>query len=544
MSGARAVVECLKAEGVEFVFGVPGGQTLSIMDVLYETPEIRFITTRDERGAAHMADAFGRITGTPGICLATTGPGATNLITGIGGAMRDSSPVIAITVNNRRKRPGRRSRGAVPEPHQVERPGHRPRAHPPRHARGLPAGPHGMPRAGPGGFQPGCGGGGGAGVHAGRPADVPGRRPGAAGPGGCGAGGPRAARGAATRPLGGQRGPHLRGLGRGLQRGPHLRGLGRGLGAGRSAADPRDHHLQRDRRRAHRAPSGLRAAQPVRDAAGQGDPGGGGPPDRRGEQPQRALDLALDLEAPGADHPGGHRAQHGGAALSLRGDRGGRRPGGPPRPGVGHEGRAHPGGAGGVGGRPPAAANGLAGGGDPGPFRREDPHQAAVPGPTGTGHAARIRHHRGGRGESGDLVPPHGCLRAPDLPQAGRLRQHGHRGPGGHRGQAGPAGPACRDDRGRWRPGDVRGGAGDGGAGTNAPGRGGDEQPVLREHQAGARGQVRATVHRRGLRGRPLRPGGAGVRRPGRAGGAARGPGRRPPAGLRRRGGGGPGRPY
>jgi len=103
MSGARAVVECLKAEGVEFVFGVPGGQTLSIMDVLYETPEIRFITTRDERGAAHMADAYGRITGTPGICLATTGPGATNLITGIGGAMRDSSPVIAITVNNRRK---------------------------------------------------------------------------------------------------------------------------------------------------------------------------------------------------------------------------------------------------------------------------------------------------------------------------------------------------------------------------------------------------------------------------------------------------------
>ncbi len=103
ISGAQAVVECLKAEGVPYVFGVPGGQTLSIMDVLYDTPSIRFVTTRDERGAAHMADAFGRLTGIPGVCLATTGPGATNLITGIGGAMRDSSPVIVLTCNNRRR---------------------------------------------------------------------------------------------------------------------------------------------------------------------------------------------------------------------------------------------------------------------------------------------------------------------------------------------------------------------------------------------------------------------------------------------------------
>ena len=103
MSGARAVVECLKAEGVPFVFGVPGGQTLSITDTLYDTPEIRFVTTRDERGAAHMADAVGRVTGRPGVCLATTGPGATNLVTGIGGAFRDSSPVVALTVNNRRR---------------------------------------------------------------------------------------------------------------------------------------------------------------------------------------------------------------------------------------------------------------------------------------------------------------------------------------------------------------------------------------------------------------------------------------------------------
>ena len=101
ISGAKAVVECLKLEGVEFVFGVPGGQTLSIMDVLYDEPGIRFITTRDERGAAHMADAYGRLTGKPGVCLATTGPGATNLITAVGGAHRDSSPAIVITCNNR-----------------------------------------------------------------------------------------------------------------------------------------------------------------------------------------------------------------------------------------------------------------------------------------------------------------------------------------------------------------------------------------------------------------------------------------------------------
>lgn len=101
LTGAQAVVECLKAEGVEFVFGIPGGQTLSIMDVLYETPEIRFITTRHELAAAHMADAYGRLTGKPGVCLVTTGPGATNLLTGVGGALRDSSPALFLTVNNK-----------------------------------------------------------------------------------------------------------------------------------------------------------------------------------------------------------------------------------------------------------------------------------------------------------------------------------------------------------------------------------------------------------------------------------------------------------
>ncbi len=106
ISAARAVVQCLKIEGVELIFGVPGGQTLSIMDALYDEPGIRFITTRDERAAAHMADAYGRLTGKPGVCLATTGPGATNLITAVGGAHRDSSPVVVITCNNRRRHIG------------------------------------------------------------------------------------------------------------------------------------------------------------------------------------------------------------------------------------------------------------------------------------------------------------------------------------------------------------------------------------------------------------------------------------------------------
>ena len=106
LTGARVFVECLKQEGVAFVFGVPGGQTLAIMDALYDEPSIRFITARHEGAAACMADAYGRVTGRPGIALATTGPGATNLITGIGGAHRDSSPVIVVTCNNRRRHIG------------------------------------------------------------------------------------------------------------------------------------------------------------------------------------------------------------------------------------------------------------------------------------------------------------------------------------------------------------------------------------------------------------------------------------------------------
>jgi acetolactate synthase-1/2/3 large subunit len=101
LTGGELVVETLRALGVEAVFGVPGGQTLSITDAILDCSDVRFVTARHEGAAACMADAVGRMTGKPGVCIATTGPGATNLLTGVGGAFRDSSPVLVLTCNNR-----------------------------------------------------------------------------------------------------------------------------------------------------------------------------------------------------------------------------------------------------------------------------------------------------------------------------------------------------------------------------------------------------------------------------------------------------------
>jgi len=100
VTGGELVVSMLAAFGVRYVFGVPGGQTLAITDAILAHPDIQFVTARHEGAAAVMADAYGRITGTPGVCIATTGPGATNLMTGVGGAFRDSSPAFVITCNN------------------------------------------------------------------------------------------------------------------------------------------------------------------------------------------------------------------------------------------------------------------------------------------------------------------------------------------------------------------------------------------------------------------------------------------------------------
>jgi len=96
MTGAEAVLESLKREGVDVVFGLPGGVLLPLYDAIYHS-EIRHILVRHEQGAAHMADGYARATGKVGVCIATSGPGATNLVTGIANAYMDSVPMVAIT---------------------------------------------------------------------------------------------------------------------------------------------------------------------------------------------------------------------------------------------------------------------------------------------------------------------------------------------------------------------------------------------------------------------------------------------------------------
>lgn len=96
MTGAKIIVECLKKEKVEVIFGYPGGVVLPLCDALYDSG-IRFILTRHEQGAAHAADGYARASGKVGVCLATSGPGATNLVTGIATAYMDSIPIVAIT---------------------------------------------------------------------------------------------------------------------------------------------------------------------------------------------------------------------------------------------------------------------------------------------------------------------------------------------------------------------------------------------------------------------------------------------------------------
>lgn len=100
LNGSEIVVECLKEQGVDTVFGYPGGSILNIYDALYKhSSEIRHILTSHEQGAAHAADGYARATGRIGVCMATSGPGATNLVTGIATAYMDSVPMVAITAN-------------------------------------------------------------------------------------------------------------------------------------------------------------------------------------------------------------------------------------------------------------------------------------------------------------------------------------------------------------------------------------------------------------------------------------------------------------
>ena len=99
LTGSQIIIECLKEQGVDTVFGYPGGTILNVYDELYSHPEIHHILTSHEQGAAHAADGYARATGKVGVCMATSGPGATNLVTGIATAYMDSSPVVAITAN-------------------------------------------------------------------------------------------------------------------------------------------------------------------------------------------------------------------------------------------------------------------------------------------------------------------------------------------------------------------------------------------------------------------------------------------------------------
>ncbi len=99
LSGARIVLEVLKEQGVDTVFGYPGGTILNIYDELYDFEGIRHYLTSHEQGAAHAADGYARATGKVGVCFATSGPGATNLVTGIATAYMDSVPLVAITAN-------------------------------------------------------------------------------------------------------------------------------------------------------------------------------------------------------------------------------------------------------------------------------------------------------------------------------------------------------------------------------------------------------------------------------------------------------------
>ncbi len=99
LTGSEIIVECLKEQGVDTVFGYPGGTILNVYDALYSHSEIKHILTSHEQGAAHAADGYARSSGKVGVCMATSGPGATNLVTGIATAYMDSVPLVAITAN-------------------------------------------------------------------------------------------------------------------------------------------------------------------------------------------------------------------------------------------------------------------------------------------------------------------------------------------------------------------------------------------------------------------------------------------------------------
>ena len=97
LTGAEILLECLKREGVRVVFGIPGGVVLKIFDVLHQQKDIEVVLTRHEQGAAHMAEGYAKATGKAGVVLVTSGPGMTNIVTGLADAFMDSVPLVAFT---------------------------------------------------------------------------------------------------------------------------------------------------------------------------------------------------------------------------------------------------------------------------------------------------------------------------------------------------------------------------------------------------------------------------------------------------------------
>ena len=96
-TAAKLMVECLVTEGVKYIFGIPGEENLELIQAIADEPRLHFVVVRHEQGAAFMADVYGRLTGKAGVCLATLGPGATNLVTGVADANLDGAPLVAIT---------------------------------------------------------------------------------------------------------------------------------------------------------------------------------------------------------------------------------------------------------------------------------------------------------------------------------------------------------------------------------------------------------------------------------------------------------------
>ncbi|HJM08022.1 MAG TPA: thiamine pyrophosphate-binding protein, partial [SAR324 cluster bacterium] len=97
MNGSQIIVEALRRHGVEYLFGYPGGACMPIFDALVDAPEIKIILVRHEQGGTHMADGYARATGKPGVVLVTSGPGATNTVTGLLTALMDSVPMVVLT---------------------------------------------------------------------------------------------------------------------------------------------------------------------------------------------------------------------------------------------------------------------------------------------------------------------------------------------------------------------------------------------------------------------------------------------------------------